>query len=240
MRRALAGWVPTGWVSTVWVPTGRVPAKARCRQIAAVVQVRASQASSSDSAWPEVPTDECPPFCPAARRSGRRRRATAAPPAKGRRRCTSSLDRAWRFRGTPRRRSVRRPGWSSDWWARPRPQARRARSSPSSWLPGRGPVHCPQRQDSRSPQRTLWTRRRIPSGLAFVPSVSFVVKPSSPTSSARRLHRSTLVDQHLARLAAGGGRHDPLHLHHVDEPCRAAEPDAKAPLQVGDRRLAAL
>src|SRR5262245_56518666 len=41
-----------------------------------------------------------------------------------------------------------------------------------------------------------------------------------------------LVDEHLARFAARGGRHQTFHFHHVDEPRRAAEADAQAALQV--------
>src|SRR5262249_40960991 len=48
-----------------------------------------------------------------------------------------------------------------------------------------------------------------------------------------------LLDEPLARLAAGGGRDEAVHLHHVDEPRGAAEADAQPPLQVRDRRLSA-
>ena len=48
-----------------------------------------------------------------------------------------------------------------------------------------------------------------------------------------------LLDEHLARLAARRGRDEAVHLHHVDEPRRAAEADPQPALQVRDRRLAA-
>src|SRR5215218_919640 len=47
------------------------------------------------------------------------------------------------------------------------------------------------------------------------------------------------VDQHLARLTAGAGRHEPFGFHHVNESRGAAEADAQTPLQVRDRRLSA-
>src|SRR5262245_30247341 len=49
-----------------------------------------------------------------------------------------------------------------------------------------------------------------------------------------------LVDEHLSRFAARGGRHQTFHFHHVDEPRRPAEADAQPPLQVRDRCLTAL
>src|SRR5215204_7472688 len=48
-----------------------------------------------------------------------------------------------------------------------------------------------------------------------------------------------LLHEHLARLPAGGRRHEAVHFHHVDKTRRAAEPDAQPSLQVRDRRLAA-
>src|ERR671920_491940 len=46
--------------------------------------------------------------------------------------------------------------------------------------------------------------------------------------------------QHLTRLAACGRRDEALHLHHVDQARRTAEPDPQPPLQIRDRCLPAL
>src|SRR5215510_12399571 len=48
-----------------------------------------------------------------------------------------------------------------------------------------------------------------------------------------------LLDEHLARLPAGRRRHEPVHLHHVDQARGATEADAQPPLEVRDRRLSA-
>src|SRR5258705_13997791 len=47
------------------------------------------------------------------------------------------------------------------------------------------------------------------------------------------------IDEHLARLAAGARRHEPLGFHHVHEPCGTAEANPQLPLQIRDRRLSA-
>src|SRR5688572_2034048 len=47
------------------------------------------------------------------------------------------------------------------------------------------------------------------------------------------------IHQHLTRLAAGTGGHEPLRLHHVHETRGPAEPDAHLPLQIRNRDLAA-
>src|SRR5437762_3702 len=47
------------------------------------------------------------------------------------------------------------------------------------------------------------------------------------------------IDEHLARLAAGARRHEPLGFHHVHEPRGAAEANPQLPLQIRDRRLSA-
>src|SRR5688572_19042245 len=47
------------------------------------------------------------------------------------------------------------------------------------------------------------------------------------------------VHEHFSRFAALTRRHQAVHFHHVDEPRGPAEADTQAPLQVGDRRLAA-
>src|SRR5688572_3166134 len=46
------------------------------------------------------------------------------------------------------------------------------------------------------------------------------------------------IDQHLARLAAGAGRHESFSLHHVHEPCGAAESKPHLALQICNGRLA--
>src|SRR5437867_7859260 len=48
-----------------------------------------------------------------------------------------------------------------------------------------------------------------------------------------------LVDQHLARLAAGARRNKSFGFHHVHEPRGAAEADAKLALQIRDGHLPA-
>src|SRR5262245_21365504 len=63
----------------------------------------------------------------------------------------------------------------------------------------------------------------------------------SATSALPKLRINLLevvaVDQHLARFSARTRRHEPLGLHHVDEPGCAAEPNPELALQVRDRRL---
>src|SRR5688572_23660485 len=49
----------------------------------------------------------------------------------------------------------------------------------------------------------------------------------------------TLVHQYFPWFAAHTGRYQAVHLHHVDEPRGAAEADAQAALQIGNRGLAA-
>src|SRR5947208_2052474 len=57
-----------------------------------------------------------------------------------------------------------------------------------------------------------------------------------------RVHLVEIVlrDEHLASLAPGSRRHEPVGLHHVHQPRRATEADAQAPLEVGNRCLTAL
>ena len=72
---------------------------------------------------------------------------------------------------------------------------------------------------------------------------------TASTTIARRVRLAKLrihflevlaSDEHLARLAAGRGRHQPFGFHHVDQPRGPAEADAHLALQVRNRRLAGL
>src|SRR5688572_17222707 len=70
--------------------------------------------------------------------------------------------------------------------------------------------------------------------------VTMTSAAASPLAKLRiNLLEIAAVDEHLARLATGPGRHQSLGFHHVHQPGRAAEPDPHLPLEVRDRHLAA-
>src|SRR5213075_2886389 len=79
------------------------------------------------------------------------------------------------------------------------------------------------------------------SAIETAPAITIAHAPRAAALPELRIHflEVALVHQHLASLASRARRHDPIHLHHVDEPRGAAESDPQAPLQVRDRRLAA-
>src|SRR5262245_56135090 len=115
--------------------------------------------------------------------------------------------------------------------------------SPGACVPRCGATSSSRRRMRSRPSTSVYTVSAFCAAAREARLASDAPAPAtrSATSALPKLRINLLkivaVDEHLARFSARTGRHEPLGLHHVDEPGCAAEPNPELSLQVRDRRL---